>query len=97
MLLIIGDAETLDNRCADRAQLIHDDRVPLVAARRKAGRRRSLSISDLIANSCTGLPSSETNHPTRQIPLGGVPNSRVGAPQQVSPESRQLLRAAALV
>jgi hypothetical protein len=25
MVLIIGDVETLDDRCADRAQLIHDD------------------------------------------------------------------------
>jgi hypothetical protein len=35
MLLIIGNVETLDNRCADRAQLIHDDRAPLLPARRK--------------------------------------------------------------
>jgi hypothetical protein len=30
MLLIIGDVQTLDHRCANRAQLIHDDRVPLL-------------------------------------------------------------------
>ena len=48
MLLIIGDLETLDHRFADRAELIHDDRVPLLPARRKPGPRHSLSISDLI-------------------------------------------------
>ena len=33
VLLILSDVETLDHRGADRAQLLHDDRVPLVPAR----------------------------------------------------------------
>ena len=49
MLLVVGDVETLDHRRADRAQLIHDDRVPLLPARGEPGPRRSLTVSDLIA------------------------------------------------
>src|SRR6266571_1601688 len=48
MLMVFSDVETLDNRCADRAQLIHDHRVPLLPARREPGPRRSLNVSDLI-------------------------------------------------
>jgi hypothetical protein len=61
MLLIIGDVETLDNRCADRAQLIHDDRVPLLPARGKPGPRHSLNVSDLIA--ARHRPSRYRTHP----------------------------------
>jgi hypothetical protein len=48
MLMIFSDVETLDNRCADRAQLIHDDRVPLLPAGREPRPRGSLNVSDLI-------------------------------------------------
>src|ERR1017187_10019890 len=48
MLMIFSDVETLDHRCADRPQLIHDDRVPLLPARREPGPCRSLNVSDLI-------------------------------------------------
>jgi hypothetical protein len=48
MLMIFSDVETLDHRCADRAQLLHDDQVPLLPARREPGPRRSLNVSDLI-------------------------------------------------
>jgi hypothetical protein len=37
MLMIFIDVETVDDRCADWAQLIHDDRVPLLPARREPG------------------------------------------------------------
>jgi hypothetical protein len=36
MLLITGDAQTLDHRRADRAQLIHDDRGPTSPSPQKA-------------------------------------------------------------
>ena len=49
MLLIRSDVETLHHGSANRAQLIHDDRVPLLPARRQPGPRRSLTVSDLIA------------------------------------------------
>ncbi len=93
MLLIIGDAETLDNRCADRAQLIHDDRVPLLPARRKPGPRRSLNVPDLIA--ARHRPSRYRMHP----PNEGTPWREYimpdrPRPQQVSPRSRQPLRTA---
>ena len=39
VLLILGDVETLDHRGTDRAQLLHDDRVPLLPARREPGPR----------------------------------------------------------
>lgn len=48
MLMIFGDVETLDDRCAHRAQLIHDDRVPLFPAGREPRPRRSLGVSDLV-------------------------------------------------
>ena len=48
MLISFSDVETVDHRCADRSQLIHDDRVPLLPARRQPGPRRSLNVSDLI-------------------------------------------------
>src|ERR1700722_6766230 len=66
MLLIIGDAETPDHRCDDRAQLIHDDRVPLLPARRKPGPRCPLNIPDLIAARHRPLPPSDasTEHGT---------------------------------
>jgi hypothetical protein len=48
MLLIFSDVETLDDRRADGAELIHDDRVPLLPARGKPGPRRSLNVSDLV-------------------------------------------------
>jgi hypothetical protein len=48
MLTIFSDVQTPDSRCADWAQLIHDDRVPLLPARRQPGPRRPLTISDLI-------------------------------------------------
>src|SRR5437764_849370 len=48
MLMIFRDVEALDHRGADRAQLIHDDRVPLLPARREPGPRRALSVSDLV-------------------------------------------------
>ena len=72
VLLIIGDVETLDHRCADRAELIHDDRIPLLPARRKPGPRRSLNVSDLIA--ARHRPSRYRMHPpnTKAL-LGGSP------------------------
>lgn len=48
MLLIRGDVETLDHRCAHWAELIHDDRVPLLPTRGEPGPCRSLTVSDLI-------------------------------------------------
>src|SRR5207302_6058636 len=48
MLMIFSDVETVDHRCADRAQLIHDDRVPLLPAGREPSPCRSLNVSDLI-------------------------------------------------
>src|SRR5674536_210584 len=85
MLLIIGDVETLDNRCADPAQLIHDDRVPLLPARREHGPRRSLNVSDLIA--ARHRPSRYRMHPpnTKAL-LGGrreyiMPDRRAPASQ----------------
>src|SRR5215217_2506692 len=48
MVLVFGDVESLDHRCTDGAQLIHDDRVPLLPADRQLRPRRSLSISDRI-------------------------------------------------
>ena len=48
MLLVLGDVEPLDHRGADRAQLIHDDRVPLLPARGEPGPRRSLTVPDLV-------------------------------------------------
>jgi hypothetical protein len=72
MLMIFSDVETLDNRCADRAQLIHDDRVPLLPARRKPGPRRSLNVSDLIA--ARHRPSRYQMHPpnTKALPGGST-------------------------
>src|SRR5258707_5002768 len=69
MLMIFSDVETLDNRCADRAQLIHDDGVPLLPARREPGPRRSLTVSDLLGawhrpshqRSATSMRASATN------------------------------------
>jgi hypothetical protein len=69
MLLIIGDAQTFDHRRADRAQLIHDDRVPLLPARRKPGPRRSLSVPDLIA--AQHRPSRYRMHPPNTKALLG--------------------------
>src|SRR5664279_2541769 len=48
MLVICSDAETFDNRGADRAQLIIDDGIPLVPANRQPRPGRSLRITDLI-------------------------------------------------
>jgi hypothetical protein len=48
MLVIRSDAETFDNRGADRAQLIIDDGIPLVPANRQPRPGRSLRITDLI-------------------------------------------------
>ena len=38
----------LDHGSADRGQLFHDDRVPLLPARRQSGPRHALSVPDLI-------------------------------------------------
>jgi hypothetical protein len=48
MLMIFSDIETLDDRRADRTQLIHDDRVPLLPACREPSPRRPLNVSDLV-------------------------------------------------
>src|SRR6266487_2766109 len=69
MPLITGDAQTPDHRRANRAQLIHDDRVPLLPARRKPGPRRSLNISDLIA--ARHRPSRYQTHPPNPKALPG--------------------------
>jgi hypothetical protein len=66
MLLIIGDVQTLDHRRADQTQLIHDDRVPLLPARRKPGPRRSLNVPDLIA--AWHRPSRYRMHPGARRP-----------------------------
>src|SRR5205823_6164274 len=77
MLLIFSDVETLDHRGADRAQLIHDDRVPLLPARREPGPRRSLNVSDLIGD--RHRPTRyQCVHPTRKNSLAGVNNAREG-------------------
>jgi hypothetical protein len=65
MLLITGDAQALDHRCADRAQLIHDDRVPLLPARGKPGPRCSLNIPDLIA--ARHRPSCHQMRPSNRV------------------------------
>lgn len=70
MLLIIGDAETLDHCCADRAQLVHDDRVPLLPARGKPGPRRSLTVSDLVVT--RHRPSLDRTHPPNTKVLFGA-------------------------
>lgn len=69
MLLITGDAQTPDHRRADRAQLIHDDRVPLLPARRKPGPRYPLNVPDLIA----------ARH--RPLPLSDAPTEHQGTPR----------------
>jgi hypothetical protein len=84
MLLITGDVETPDNRCTDRAQLIHDDRVPLLPARRKPGPRRSLNVLDLIA--ARHRPSRYRMHPPRRHSLAGAHSSRIGAPSARQPK-----------
>jgi len=72
MLLITGDAQPLDHRRADRAQLIHDDRVPLLPARRKPGPRRPLNVPDLIAAG-TGPPRYRRHPPnTKELPGGST-------------------------
>jgi hypothetical protein len=72
MLLITGDAQTPDHRRADRAQLIHDDRVPLLPARRKPGPRRPLNVPDLIT--ARHRPSRYQMHPpnTKALPGGST-------------------------
>jgi hypothetical protein len=74
--LITGDAQTPDHRCADRAQLIHDDRVPLLPARRKPGPRHSLNIADLIA--ARHRPSRYQMHPPnpKALPGGSTHSAR---------------------
>src|SRR6266699_2137564 len=67
MLMIGSDVETLDHRRADRAQLIHDDRVPLLPARRKPGPQRDLFVSDLIA--ARHRPSHYRMHPPNTTAL----------------------------
>ena len=68
MLLIFSDVETLDHRCADRAQLLHDDRVPLLPARREPGPRLSLNVSDLIGARHRPSPiDASTEHDHRRI------------------------------
>jgi len=75
MPLITGDAQALDHRHAHRAELIHDDRIPLLPARRKPGPRRSLNVPDL--NAARNQPSRYQMHPrTRRYSLGGVHNAR---------------------
>jgi hypothetical protein len=69
MLLIAGDVQALDHRCANRAQLIHDDRVPLLPARRKPGPRRSLNVPNLIA--ARHWPSRYRMHPPNAKALPG--------------------------
>src|SRR5207249_2203727 len=77
MLMIFSDAETLDHRCADRSQLIHDDRVPLLPARGEPGPRRSLNVSDLIG--ARHRPSVyRCIHRTRMHSLAGVHTARSG-------------------
>src|ERR1039457_6378941 len=78
MLLIVSDVETLDNGCADWAQLIHDDRIPLLPARREPGPRRSLNISNLIFT--RHRPSRyRCTHRTRRHSSAGIHNPRSGA------------------
>jgi hypothetical protein len=61
MMLIIGDVEALDNRCADRAQLIHGDRVPLSPNPQKA---RHTSLAERLGShrrSASALPLSDAS------------------------------------
>ena len=94
MLLILGDAETLDHRCADRAQLIHDDRVPLLPARRQPG--WPTPLAERLGSHrrlASALPLSDASTEHDGTPRRGVHNARMGArPQQVSPRSRQPLQ-----
>src|SRR5262245_20437349 len=93
MLLILGDAETLDHRCADRAQLIHDDRLLLLPARRQPGRPTPLAERlGSHRRPASALPLSDASTEHDGTPRRGVHNARIGAPQQVSPRSRQPLR-----
>src|ERR1022692_2903221 len=92
MLLIVSDVETLDNRCADWAQLIHDDRVPLLPARRELGPRRSLNVSDLIG--ARHRPSRyRCTHRARRHSLAGVHNARPGAGALARPDHICILAA----
>src|ERR1019366_10797534 len=88
MLLIIGDVETLNNRCADRAQLIHDDRVPLLPAHGKPGPRRSLNVSDLVA--ARHRPSRYRMHPpnTKAL-LGGSASCPIWSGYARQPTGRE--------
>jgi hypothetical protein len=45
MLMTCSVVETLDDSCADGAQLIHEHRVPRLPDRRESGPRRSLNVS----------------------------------------------------
>src|SRR5207253_8180663 len=77
MLMIFSDVEALDHRGADRAKLLHDDRVPLLPAPREPGPRRSLAVSDLIGARHRPSPYRCT-HPTRRHPLAGGHTARSG-------------------
>src|SRR5664280_3170495 len=68
---------TLNNRCADRSQLLHDHRVPLLPARREPGPGHSLNVSDLIG--AWHRPSRyRCIRRTRRHSLAAVHNARSG-------------------
>jgi hypothetical protein len=69
MLMIFRDVETLDDRRADRAQLIHDDRVPLLPTRGEPGPRLSLSVSDLIGARHTAFRYRDATTEHEGIPI----------------------------
>ena len=74
MPLIIGDVKTLDNRCADRAQLIHDDRVPLPQPAESPGQSPAERPG---SHRRWHRPSRYRMHPpTRRHPLTRVHNAR---------------------
>jgi hypothetical protein len=70
MLLIIGDAEALDNCCADQAQLIHDDRVPFLPAGRKPSPRGLAECLGSHRRSASALPLTDASTDNEGL-LGG--------------------------
>jgi hypothetical protein len=84
MLVIFSDVETLDNRCTDRAQLIHDDRVPLLPARREPGPRRSLNVSDLTGARHRPSPVDASTE-YEKVRLAGAHNARSATPTWLYP------------
>ena len=87
MLLILGEVQTPDDRVTDRAELLGDDRVPLLPAGRQPGPRRSLGVPDLIgarhrrspiASCAPYCPSARRRRAPRGAPRPGPAGVRRG-------------------